>query len=209
MMTMVPPYDPELNDSNSKPTLLVIGASTRPGRSGPLVSDWFADEARRHDAFDIKQVDLGELDLPMFDEPGHPRFGKYVNEHTRNWSEIVDQADAYVIVTPEYDYATPASLMNALQYLAREWAYKPVGFVSYGGVSGGLRGVQMTKQVVTTLRMMPIPEGVVLPFFGKQIDAEEQRFVPGGGNALAAQQMLDELHRWEAALAPLREAQRA
>ena len=69
--------------------------------------------------------------------------------------------------------------MNALDYLVREWAYKPVGFVSYGWVSAGLRGVQMTKQMVTALRMMPVPEGVAIPFFTQHIDRETGNFDPG------------------------------
>lgn len=197
-------FDATDDRPGAKPELLVIVASTRPGRSGPLVADWFTDVARAHAGFEVKVADLAEVDLPLLDEPNHPRFADYQHEHTRSWSRTVDRADVYVIVTPEYDYATPASLMNALQYLAREWAYKPVGFVSYGGISGGLRGVQMTKQVVTTLKMMPIPEGVVLPFFGRHIDRSTQQFEPGDDSALAANQMLDELGRWSAALASLR-----
>ena len=94
--------------------------------------------------------------------------------------------------------------MNALQYLVREWAYKPVGFVSYGGVSAGTRGVQMTKQIVTALRMMPVPEAVAIPFFAQHVDRETGAFEPGAVQAKAAGAMLDELHRWATALEPLR-----
>lgn len=193
--------------TDPRPRLQVIVASTRPGRSGPVIANWFHDIAVAHDGFDVELTDLVTVDLPLLDEPGHPRFGNYQHEHTARWSAIVDTADAFVFVTPEYDYATPASLMNALQVLANEWAYKPVGFVSYGGISGGLRGVQMTKQVVTTLRMMPIPEAVVLPFFARQVDAATGEFVPGKDSEVIASQMLDELHRWSVALAPLRQPQ--
>ncbi|HRP07570.1 MAG TPA: NAD(P)H-dependent oxidoreductase [Gemmatimonadales bacterium] len=208
-MTIAAPFDPVAGSGSSRPELLVIVASTRPGRSGPLVADWFTEVANAHAGFEVKVADLAELDLPLLDEPNHPRLGDYHHDHTRDWADLVESADAYVIVTPEYDFATPASLMNALQYLAREWAYKPVAFVSYGGISGGLRGVQMTKQVVTTLRMMPIPEAVVLPFFARQIDSASHRFEPGDDSVRSANQMLDELGRWAAALAPLRETQRA
>jgi NAD(P)H-dependent FMN reductase len=94
--------------------------------------------------------------------------------------------------------------VNAIDYLVHEWAYKPVGFVSYGGVSGGTRSVQMIKQLVTSLRMMPIPEAVSIPFFTQYVDEESGTFDPGETQANAATVMLDELLRWSGALAALR-----
>jgi len=152
----------------------------------------------------VEVVDLAEVDLPLFDEPRHPRLRDYEHEHTRAWSATVERADAFVIVTPEYNFGAPPSLVNALDFLVREWAYKPVSFVSYGGVSAGLRGVQMTKQIVTALKMMPIPEAVAVPFFTQFVDKETGAFDPGATQAAAAATMLDELARWAGALRPLR-----
>jgi NAD(P)H-dependent FMN reductase len=98
----------------------------------------------------------------------------------------------------------PPSLLNALDFLVHEWAYKPVGFVSYGGVSGGIRSVQMTKPTLNALRMVPMVEAVNIPFFAKFIDKETGRFVPEDGLGKAADAMLDELLRWAEALEPLR-----
>ena len=183
--------------------LNIVIASTRPERRGVQVAQWFIDAARANDAFGIHVIDLAEVDLPVFDEPRHPRLAQYEHEHTRQWSALIDPADAFVFVTPEYDHGAPAALVNALQYLVREWAYKPVGFVSYGGVSAGLRGVQMTKAIVTALRMMPIPEAVSIPFFAKLFD-ESGAFDPGEVQRQAADAMLAELARWARALQPLR-----
>src|SRR5689334_8006169 len=135
--------------------LQVLIASTRPGRQGPAVGAWAVQQARANGKFEIEIVDLAEVNLPLFDEPKHPRFQQYEHEHTKRWSAIVARADAFVFVTPEYDFSPPASLINALHYLYNEWAYKPVGFVSYGGVSAGTRGVQITKSTVTALKMIP------------------------------------------------------
>lgn len=184
--------------------LQVVTASTREGRKGPYVADWFAGRARRHGKFEIETVDLAEIGLPLLDEPNHPRLRQYEHEHTRAWSRIVQRADAYVFVTPEYNFGAPPSLLNALDFLLHEWHYKPVGFVSYGGVSAGLRSVQMLKQTVTALRMMPIPEAVSIPFFQQHIDEESGTFDPGELQAKAAAVMLDELLRWAEALKPLR-----
>jgi NAD(P)H-dependent FMN reductase len=185
------------------PHLQIVIASTRPARKGPAIAAWFERVARSHGKFEVELVDLATVNLPMMDEPEHPRLKKYQHEHTRAWSARVAKADAFVFVTPEYNFSTPPALVNALDYLVQEWAYKPVGYVSYGGVSGGLRSVQMNKQVVTALKMMPLPEAVTLPFFTNLFD-ESGAFAPGEVQEKAAKVMLDELARWAGALAPLR-----
>ena len=182
--------------------LTVIIASTRPGRVGLPVGTWAHAVASQHAAFDAELVDLGELRLPIFDEPKHPRFRDYQHEHTKKWSAIVDAADAFVVVTPEYNYACPPSLVNALDYLFHEWAYKPLAFVSYGGISGGLRAAQMAKLLVTTLRMMPIPDGV--PIMSVTQYLKDGVFQPTDVHVKAMNAMLDELSRWTAALATMR-----
>src|SRR5699024_8246907 len=107
-------------------------------------------------------------------------------------------------VTPEYNYSPPPSLINALDYVYREWNYKPCAFVSYGGISGGLRAVQAVKLQMTTLKMMPLMEAVCLPMVARQFD-DQGRFVEAEGNADAATAMLDELQRWAVALKPMRD----
>jgi NAD(P)H-dependent FMN reductase len=186
------------------PLLQIVIVSTRPGRAGAPVGTWFANHARAHGKFEVDLVDLAAVALPLLDEPSHPRLRQYQHEHTRAWSARVERGDAFVFVTPEYNYGSPPSLVNALDYLVHEWAYKPVGFVSYGGISGGTRSVQMTKQIVTALKMVPLPEAVVLPFFTTLIDKETGAFVPGASVLKSADVMLNELLRWTAALMQLR-----
>jgi NAD(P)H-dependent FMN reductase len=184
--------------------LQIIIASTRDGRQGLRVAAWFEEVAKKHGAFDIETLDLAEIDLPMLDEPNHPRLRQYQHEHTKQWSATIDRADAYVFVTPEYNYSAPPALINALDYLQHEWAYKPSGFVSYGGVSAGLRSVQMAKQTVTALKMMPMMEAVSIPFFTQYVDKESGRFDPGDVQVKAGNVMLDELLKWAQALKPMR-----
>lgn len=179
--------------------VMVLVASSRPGRLGPAVADWFQSASAARDlGVDVDVADLAEIDLPMLDEPEHPARGIYQHEHTRRWSARVAAADAFVIVTPEYNYGMPAVLKNALDYLYAEWAWKPVGFVSYGNTSAGTRSVQMTKQVVTTLRMVPIGATVAL----RIADAVEDGVVRA--DATPARAVLTELLRVAAALRPLR-----
>jgi NAD(P)H-dependent FMN reductase len=186
------------------PQLLIIIASTRPGRVGLPVARWFEERARAHGAFDIRIADLAELDLPFMDEPNHPRLRQYTKQHTKDWSAMVEAADAFVFVMPEYNFGFTAPLKNALDYLNQEWRYKPVGLVSYGGISAGTRAVQMVKQVVTTLRMTPVYEAVSIPFVKQFLD-DEGTILPNDVMIEAAVAMLDELVRYEAALRPLRE----
>jgi len=189
------------------PNLMIIIGSTRPGRAGFAIAQWFAARAKDHGGFDVSVVDLAELNLPMMDEPHHPRLGKYTHQHTKDWSALVDAADAFVIVTPEYNYGYPAALKNAIDYLHREWNDKPVGFVSYGGVAAGTRAVQQLKQVVTTLRMLPVFDSVNIPFHTQFIDSsgtvQANEVMEQAANA-----MLDELVRTEAALHTLRAGRR-
>lgn len=185
------------------PLLQVIIASTRPGRVGLPVGRWFEAHARAHGSFDVEVVDLLELGLPLMDEPNHPRMRQYTREHTRDWSAKVAAADAFVFVMPEYNYGFTAALKNAIDYLHVEWQYKPVGFVSYGGVAAGTRAVQMLKLVVTTLKMTPLSEAVSLPFVAQFID-EDGVFVPTELVQIAANDMLVELARVSEALRPLR-----
>jgi|SRR5690242_4448510 len=185
--------------------LHVIIASTRPERKGPLVASWFMKQVNAHPGYAVELVDLAVINLPMFDEPRHPRFRQYEHAHTRAWSAIVDRADCFVFVTPEYNYSGPPSLINAMDFVTQEWAYKPVGFVSYGGVSGGTRSVQMLKQTVTALKMMPMMEAVSIPFFAQHINKETGVFDPGPTQEAPAQALLKELERWARALKPLRQ----
>jgi NAD(P)H-dependent FMN reductase len=188
--------------------LQIVIVSTRQGRLGPPVAHWFLEHARRFEGFDVELVDLAEVNLPLFDEPHHPRFANYQHEHTKRWSAIVSRADAFVFVTPEYNFSAPPSLVNALDYLAKEWAYKPAAFVSYGGISGGTRSVIMTKSILTTLRMVPIYEAVNIPFFAQQIDHATGHFKANDVNEKAADAMLKELHKWAVALKRMREEEK-
>jgi NAD(P)H-dependent FMN reductase len=185
------------------PKLIIVIGSTRPGRAGLPIAQWFVERATAHQGFDVTVVDLAELALPLLDEPNHPRLHQYTKHHTKAWSAIVDAADAIVFVTPEYNYGYPAVLKNAIDYLHHEWKYKPVGFVSYGGVAAGTRAVQQLKQVVTTLKMLPVFESVNIPFHTQFID-DSGRLEPNEIMEKAADAMLDELVRTEAALRPLR-----
>lgn len=181
--------------------LLVVIGSVRPGRQGDRWGDWVADVAREHGGWDVEVADLAEIALPLFDEPNHPRTGTYTHEHTKAWSKTVGAADAFVFVTPEYNYSFPASLKNALDYLALEWKDKAAGVVSYGGISGGLRAAQQLAPVLGALGLRTPQGSVAIPFSAQYltddggVEAPEQTL----GSATA---MLDEVGRLAGLMRP-------
>lgn len=183
--------------------LKIIIASTRPERKGISVANWFIEIARKNTNFNVEVLDLAEINLPLIDEPNHPKLQRYTKEHTKQWSKSIDTADAFVFVIPEYNYSMPPTLLNAIDFLFKEWNYKPAGLVSYGGISGGLRSAQMCKFVMTTVKMVPLFEGVSIPFFANQID-ENGKFHPNEPETKSADIMLLELLKWTEALKPMR-----
>jgi len=185
--------------------LNIIIGSTRPGRVGPVIGKWIADTARAHGKFEVELVDLARFELPLLDEAKHPMLQQYEHDHTKAWSASVASADAYVLVTPEYDYFPPASLINAVQVVMKEWGRKPAGVVSYGGISGGLRSSQVLRQLLTTVNVHPLPQAVPVPNYGQFIDGDGV-FTPNEPMLAGANGMLDELHVWAAALKPTRQA---
>ena len=184
------------------PKLLIILASTRPGRVGLPVATWFTELAVADGRFEVQLVDLAEVALPLLDEAKHPRLREYTQDHTFAWSATVDSADAVVLVTAEYNYGYPAALKNAIDYLHHEWLYKPAGFVSYGGVAAGTRAVQQLKQVTGALQLIPTQTAVNIPFVFGMIEDGALRANDVMDQAAAA--MLGELETLNGALAPLR-----
>lgn len=175
--------------STTRPKLMIIVASIREGRVGLPVSRWFEQVARSHGSFEVELVDLATLDLPLMTEPFHPSAQRYTQAHTREWSGRVTAADAFVLVMPEYNHSFSAPLKNALDYLYQEWAHKPVGFVSYGGVSAGSRAVAALQPVLYSLQMRAVQPVVHIPFVSEFVN-EARVFQPNPVLAEAANGML-------------------
>ena len=168
---------------------VVIG-STRPGRFGPTVARWFMSVAAVRDDVELDLVDLADADLPAAwtHDPGSA---------TRAFVQRIERADAIVVITPEYNHSFPASLKQAIDISGRVWVRKPVGFVSYGGLSGGLRAVEALRPVFSEVRATTIRETVSF----HQFPFDEHGTPHDTVNAeLAAHTMLDDLVWWGRAL---------
>ena len=182
--------------------LKIILASTREGRKGPAVSQWILEAARSHEGFEVELLDLAVINLPFLDEPNHPRLKQYKHEHTKAWSATIDSADAFIFVMPEYNFGYTAPLKNALDFVFQEWKNKPVGLVSYGGVSGGLRATQLLKPVLTAVQLTVAGE-VPIPFFAQFI-GEDGVFTPNEILVKAAANLMAGIERWDKVLKPMR-----
>lgn len=189
--------------SGSKPVLMVIVASVREGRKGRAVADWYAAEAEKHAGFEVKVADLKELDLPLMSEPNHPRMKNYTQEKTWEWSRIIDGADAFAFVMPEYNHGLVAPLSNAIDTLSQEWNFKPATIVSYGGLSGGQRAAQELRLRLSALSVVAMSGQVALPFFGEHI--RDEVFHGYELANIAVRDSLNAMAKWHPALATLRE----
>ncbi|MGP3998607.1 NADPH-dependent FMN reductase [Streptomyces sp. 8N706] len=177
--------------------LAVIIGSVREGRFGPTVAQWFVDEARPRTDSDIDVIDLAEIDLGMTAPTMDP--APEVAAVLEQVSPRLEAADAFVVVTPEYNHSYPAGLKNVIDWHHAQWNAKPVGFVSYGGVSGGLRAVEHLRQVFAELHAVTVRDTVSFHNAWQQFGEDGRPIAPEGCNA-AAKTMLDQLTWWAQAL---------
>ncbi|MEU5562976.1 NADPH-dependent FMN reductase [Micromonospora musae] len=179
--------------------LAVILGSVRQGRFGPTVGNWFVRQARERHDLAVDLVDLAEVALPMT----LPAFGAQpAPEALRALQDVTPRlsaADAFVVVTPEYNHSFPAALKNLIDWHHQQWHAKPVGFVSYGGISGGLRAVEALRLVFAELHAVTVRETVSFHDAWRQFDAEGTPLSPDGCNR-AAGSLLDQLTWWAHAL---------
>jgi NAD(P)H-dependent FMN reductase len=184
--------------------LKIINSTVRPGRKGPAIQKWISEVAAQHGEFEVEVLDLAVINLPLMNEPNHPAQRKYEHEYTKKWSATIDEADAFIFVTGEYDHNYPAPLRNAIEYLYHEWNYKAAGIVSYGGVSAGTRAFVGLKSDLSSIKVVPVMEAVHIPFFTQHINDEEE-FIPSEMAEKTADVMLKELVRWTKGLKLVRE----
>ncbi len=145
----------------NKIKICIILGSIRNGRFGERPAKWINEELKTWEGVDVDFVDLKDYPMPFFDSPTSPSMmeKKYQNENVQKWSAKVDNADAFIIISPEYNHGYSSVLKNALDWLSPEWSRKAVGFVSYGSASGA-RAIEQLREVAIELNMAPIRKSV-------------------------------------------------
>lgn len=178
--------------------LAIIVASIRQGRSGHMVASWFQDEAAKHAQFKVDVVDLADNPPPLVlsDQPpaGLAEVGR-----------TLAAADAFVIVTPEYNHSFPASIKSLIDWHYTEWRAKPVGFVSYGGYACGLRAVEALRLVLAEMHAVTVRDCVSFGMYSSGFGDDGQP-TDGEGSTTAAKVLLDQLAWWASALHDARAA---
>lgn len=155
----------------------VIMGSTREGRNGGKVGEYIQSVAATEPGWEVEYLDLKAIDLPMYADAVSPSFRESLDglpEVVKEWSRKIDEADAYIIVTPEYNHGYPAPLKNAIDWLFKEWNKKPVAFVSYGALLAGGRAVEQLRQVVAELHMTSVRAQVLFPAVWEAFDTNGQ-----------------------------------
>lgn len=172
--------------------LAIVVASVREGRRGAAVASWFSDEAKRHGGFDVDLIDLATASLPLGLTNNPP-------SELMDVTSRLESADAFVIVTPEYNHSFPASIKSLIDWHFSQWRAKPVGFVSYGARSGGVRAVEALRLVLAEMHAVTIRNTVSFPMVWETF-GDDGRPVNEEEPAAAAQALLDQLAWWAAAL---------
>lgn len=194
----------------------IICGSTRSPRAGPQIADFVHKTIESHlashppgtssssHAITLEPIDIAAFNLPLFDEPGIPQAvtdpSGYTHQHTRDWSAAIAPLDAFVFVTPQYNWGIPAALKNAIDFLFNEWSRKPGMVVSYGGHGGGraaealavvLQGLKMRAPGRTVNLTFPDREFTGKCFLGGDLGLQEE------GNAVWVKERDDIVAVWE------------
>jgi NAD(P)H-dependent FMN reductase len=169
--------------SSTIPMIGLILCSQRKPRVCPQIADYVfnilnndsSQTGQKAARVKIRKIDLATWNLPMMDEPLNPskitHFSQYLHQHTQNWSQEISKYSGFVLVTPQYNRGYPASIKNALDYLAHEWKGKPAMVVSYGGRGAGRKAAIQLKDVLLSLGMVPIETMPGLPIPSVSSDA--------------------------------------
>jgi NAD(P)H-dependent FMN reductase len=181
----------------------VIVGSTREGRFSEKPARWILQHLKKRDRIQARLLDLRDFPMPFFDQattpamPGRPTFE---HEAVQRWTTSISQSDAFIFVTPEYNYGTSAVLKNAIDWVYPEWHRKPAAFVGYGSAMGA-RAVQQLRETMIEIQVAPIRSSVHIPvpillahYQGGDVEAELADL------EAPAASMIDDLLWWTAAL---------
>ncbi|MGI5458096.1 NADPH-dependent FMN reductase [Streptomyces sp. CA-249302] len=190
---------------NNKHRLVIVVGSVRDGRFGPVVASWVAEQAAEHGGFEVEVVDLAEIDVPLALPAASPKYAGEDYPRPAGMAALtsaLERADAFVVVTPEYNHSYPASLKAAIDWHFTQWTAKPVAFVSYGGAAGGRHAVLHLENVLTELHAVTIRDGLAFPnyFTAWQDGHPLDPAAPG-----YAKTLLEQLSWWAGTLRSARE----
>jgi len=174
--------------------VVIILGTAQEGRSGSAVANWFIGQARLFDQFTVDVINLAKVELPLVP----PRSTSTDADVLADTAVRLAAADAFVAITPEYNHSFPASLKNLIDWHRTPWQAKPVAFVSYGGLAGGLRAVEQLRVVFAELHAVTIRDTVSFHAVWDQLDAEGN--LRSSDAVVPAKVLLERLVWWATAL---------
>jgi NAD(P)H-dependent FMN reductase len=173
----------------------ILTGSVRPGRFNLQPANWIYEIAKTRKDISVELIDLADVNLPFLDEPAPPSQYRYTKEHTKKWAKIIDEADGFIFVTPEYNHGVSPVLKNAIDYLWFEWHYKPVSYISYGSAAGGARSVEHLRGIAAETKMYDLREQIVISNYWNTTD-EEGQYEFNEHHVHHANKVLDDLIFW-------------
>jgi NAD(P)H-dependent FMN reductase len=185
---------------NENTKLVIVVGSVREGRFGPVVAAWVAEQAATYGGFDVEVVDLADFEIPLSLPSDSPKYAGDSYPRPAGMAALtarLDAADAFVLVTPEYNHSYPASLKAAIDWHFTQWTAKPVAFVSYGGAAGGRHAVLHLENVLTELHAVTIRDGLAFPNYFVNWDAGRPVTDDAAGYAMV---LFGQLTWWAVAL---------
>ncbi|SFL72116.1 NAD(P)H-dependent FMN reductase [Gracilibacillus orientalis] len=181
--------------------IAIIIGSTRPGRNGETVAHWVYEIANQRSDAEFEIVDIADYELPLLDEPKGAASGEYTKLHTKAWSKKIETFDGFIFVTPEYNHATSPALMNAIDFLYKEWNNKAAGFVGYGA-AGATTAVENLRMIMAELEVADVRAQVRLSLFTDFENFSELK--PAAFQEKSVHAMLEQVINWSNALSVLR-----
>ena len=187
--------------------LKIILGSTRPGRFSDIAGVWALEQTKKHPEFETEVLDLRDYEMPFFNEEATPSSKRepYKNPAVAAWTAKIAEADAFVVIAPEYDRGVPAVLKNAFDWVYGEWHKKPIGFVGYG-TTGGSRSVDSLRTSSIELQMVPVRQGVHIVAHWTMRENFTGPLKPGALDQFEhnAAAMFDQLKEWGAVTRTMR-----
>lgn len=136
--------------------ITIMTGSVREGNVSEKLLPIVQEELTKRDDVVMRVANLREMALPFVDTPVSPMSEGYEPNHksVREWRYVVTQSDAFIMLTPEYNYQPSPVQMNAIDWLKKDWEQKPVTIISYGW-SGGLDAAALLKKLLIKVGATP------------------------------------------------------
>ncbi|MCD1286645.1 NADPH-dependent FMN reductase [Brevibacterium sp. GP-SGM9] len=181
--------------------IAIIPGTSRPQALNPQIVAWAKDQLAGRDDVRAEVVDFGDFNLPLLDEVVPAGAKMYANDHTKAWGAKLDEFDAFIFVTPEYNHSISGSLKNALDFVATEFNHKVAGIINYGA-DKGVRAAEHLRHILANYKLAVVRDQASFSIF---TDVAEGQFAPTEVSAAPFASMVDDLVSWGEALKSVRE----